>query len=165
MMGAAAGCSSGRSAPADALYIGDDVSEYQQTLLLDGVTFGEYERATLAAMQCLEDLGVRTFGPYPEDGGRFLSFDYGDFAPDTPEAVLTEADLAADSCIEEFLAVVAATYSDANRPTASELAEINASRRACVADRGFTEIPADEAGLIRLILEYPDLAGCLEPGG
>lgn len=140
-----------------------NTSEYQLQIVDDGITWDEYEGATLATMKCIEDKGIPTYGPRLEDGGRFLSFDYGGLKEGASMDAILAEDRAADECIEEYLSVVGPVYSEANQPTESESQELLVSRIECAKELGYTDIPEDPGAFTLALVEHPELGVCLDP--
>lgn len=105
---------------------------FQAEILSDGmVDFDEYERATLAAMQCYHDAGFDVVGPITDSLG-FLTFSYGGVR-DPNELQDRLADL---SCEMTYLDLVSAAYSAVNAPTASEVSERTLAYAACLEEEG-----------------------------
>jgi hypothetical protein len=111
-MTAGMGCSAG-SQPGDedgdfsVEQIAAGTTPFQLELLADGeVTFAEYERATLAAIACLEGAGLVVDGPYPRNGvdSRFLEYSYGfdEIPPDQRESMSQRMIAAGDDCEREY---------------------------------------------------------------
>ena len=91
----------------DVAQIAATTTPFQQQLLADGeVTFAEYEKATLAAMGCLERAGLVVDGPHPRNGfdSRFLEFSYGydEIPPDELETMNRRMLDAGDECEQEY---------------------------------------------------------------
>ncbi len=66
--------------PLDVAQVLANTSEFQRDLLADKViTFAEYEKATLATIQCLREAGLTVQGPYPrsETDDRYLEYSFG----------------------------------------------------------------------------------------
>ncbi len=66
--------------PLDVAAVVASTSPEQREPLADRViTFAEYEKATLATIQCLRDAGLTVEGPYPRNGtdSRYLDFTFG----------------------------------------------------------------------------------------
>ncbi|MGI9609396.1 MAG: hypothetical protein ACR2NL_03780 [Acidimicrobiia bacterium] len=93
-----------------------NAGSYQEELLVDGVTFAEYERAVLDTMSCIESKGMEVLGPYPEGGGLALSFDYGGWPDGTPTEELVRADFQFSECAGEFLTDVEDAYYESLQP-------------------------------------------------
>jgi len=104
-----ASCSSGDAEISAREPLPEGLSAFQREMLEDGeVTFDEYERAVLAAMQCLRDAGIRTAGPDLVDG-RFYTFDFAE--GDDP----ARTDDVLAGCEEEYLSEVEWAWSEASR--------------------------------------------------
>jgi hypothetical protein len=91
----------------DVAQVAAATTQFQRELLADGtVTFAEYERATLATIDCLEDAGLVVDGPYPRNGvdTRFLEFSYGfdEIPSDQLEFTNQRMVAAGDACEREF---------------------------------------------------------------
>jgi hypothetical protein len=117
-------------------------SEYQRKLLENGVTYDEFEQAVLATMACLEDHGVPTFGPYPEQGGKSLSFDLGNLPLNATDEQFTAQERIVQECTSEYSDVVADVYAQSILPTEAETQEREEKRRACARELGF-DVPDD----------------------
>lgn len=143
-----------------------EVSEYQLQVLVGGVSWDEYVAAVLATMSCISDGGVAVYGPYPENGGRFLSFDYGGQKPEGEsqselKEALTAEDRVAGECANEYLSVIGPTYADANELTEAEVRERFAKERDCAEDLGFENVPNTEGEFVLFVDEHPELVPCL----
>jgi hypothetical protein len=82
-------------------------TQFQRELLADGeVTFAEYERATLATIDCLESAGLVVEGPHPRNGvdSRFLEYSYGfdEIPRDQLEFTNQRMFALGDACEREF---------------------------------------------------------------
>lgn len=107
-------CSSGDEMSSAEVPLPVGLSDFQRDLLGDGeVTFDEYERAVLAAMQCLRDAGIRTAGPELVDG-RFYFFDFAE--GDDP----ARTDQVLAGCEEEYLSEVEPAWGEASRTPEDE---------------------------------------------
>lgn len=129
----------------------EEISEFQQALLEDGVTFDEYETAVLAAAACIQERGFEVYGPYRDDqlpGGRklyapgydpSLGYSLGVTYPATAgDEFQDAADAAYDDCVAEYLDFVDAAWSDVVAPTEEDLDRFYADLVACLRDQGFT---------------------------
>ncbi len=156
-------CSGGSAEPVRGEVIAPDVPEFQARLIEGGVTFSEYESAVLTAMSCLNDAGIDVEGPHLEQGGRFLSFDFGIFPEGTPDSEVEAASQAMSRCEDEYLTYVVDAYTKENQPSEAEVAERERLRRECAADLGF-DISGDspDSALYDLLLSYPDVSVCLD---
>ena len=90
-------------------------TEFQRALLADGeVTFAEYEKATLAAINCLQQAGLVVEGPHPRGGhdDRFLDYNYGfdDIPPDQLDAMNERMLAVGDACEREYRLDVARVW-------------------------------------------------------
>lgn len=140
-----------------------DVSAFQQELLTDGVTYPEFERAILATMTCIEDKGISVWGPFPDQGGKSLSFDYGGLPEGASESELQAQDESANACIEEYMSVVSAVYAQSILPSETELQQRESDRRACAREMGY-ETPEDMGTdqFYGLVAETPELQTCID---
>ncbi len=162
VLGAMAACSNGSDTDDASASAG--ASLYQQDLLADGVTYAEYERATLDTMSCLEREGIRVYGPYSEQGGRSLSFDYGGLDIDASPQQFQAEQAAFEGCFKEHLDQVARVYAESVELTETELQERELNRRRCVRDRGFdTSDDMDSGDFYPLVFNnFSELIECLE---
>jgi hypothetical protein len=122
-----------------------DLSAYQRAFLEDGVlTFAEYEAATLAYLQCLEDKGVIVQyddgkelkdGPALSPRGQYL---FTTTLPHRPEkrATLSEFRAIESACGTEFADVVFQLWAEHVAPTQQELAAARDALGACLRGAG-----------------------------
>ena len=136
---------------------------YQEQVLAGGVTFDEYKRSTLAAMHCIEAEGIKVYGPFEENGGRGLSFDYGGLPFGASEEALLAQEAVADACIDTYLSEVATAYAESVAPTEAEIQVREANRRQCARDLGYHAPESMLPGqLYVLIFEHEELGVCLD---
>jgi hypothetical protein len=132
-------------------------------VLEGGVSFDEFERSILTTMSCIQAEGIVVYGPYEEQGGRSLSFDYGGLPAGANEGELRAQDTIAQSCMDEYLSAVSLVYAESVAPSGAELREREAKRRACARGLGYLApedmIPGE---FYTLVTEHEDLSVCIE---
>lgn len=157
--------------PLDVERVAAETTEFQRGMLEDYVvTYAEYERATLAAIDCLEQAGFDVNGPYPRDGNdeRFLDFDYGPATTATEEAAgpdPRELSLA-DDCEQEYRGDVARVWEHQHLLTPEQREDQRPLVIECLRDNGL-EIDPDSTseGVYAAVsgrLNEPEVQVCYE---
>jgi len=148
-------CSEGSGSPEDVAAQYPNASEYQLELLADGVTWAEYEKATVDLVECMEEQGVPTVGPY--QSGSVLNYEFGSMAANASEAESDRVMQIHNECYDEHLSVVRFAYLDSIAPSEEEAAEIQRKRRECARELGF-DTPDDmpDGDYYDLVAEHAD---------
>lgn len=118
--------------PAHVAAVFDTAGEFQQEILADGlVEPGEYEKAVLAALQCLDQAGIPHGEPVLTSKGarapkwRFI---VGPYPPGSEST--------AEECQTTYLNAVAAVWSAQEAPSEEELQAVRDEAVRCARERG-----------------------------
>lgn len=148
-------------------------SDFQKPMLEDGVvTFAEYERATLAEIDCIKKAlpSVRVDGPNPTQSDH-PTLEYTlEVVGDIPAEQEADFEKSQAECHATYLSDVGAVWATQDIPSEEERKTLLASLRDCLVDAG-VDLPAkaeldDIADALDAAGEPSDqVAGCMEKFG
>ncbi len=136
------------------------LSAFQTNLIKDGVlTFGEYEQATFATIQCYEDAGFTVQSADPASGGapgpRLTARGRYDYAPvSAPHADPRVGIPMLNRCSDKYSSTINFLWAGKTAPTAKDAQDARDALGACLRDAGH-DAPMHPSGSDFARIEYP----------